>query len=582
MRGHTLKHPVKSSIRKKIVIGFIVFFCIPFLFFEIILFQSWLGTTRSIVIHQYETILNDEIGSLRQSIESVEKMNDYIYRDHLTDSVLFNKLTATSDGLVLRNDPYLNAVYTQLSNQFFSQFNDELEFSFLSMNGELIYRRSNRPGQVQFLNFMENYSQQPWFQHIVQNGPVKSVLSAHRSFFQPENPASYFSFARVIRSPFDLTPTGVSLLTVNASVFQKLLKTKSDNELIKTIVTDGQQNVMFTNDAANRFPVHSSHILKQTLEPYDWEINAYLSSERLSQSYLVSLIQNNALFVIASILLLAVIIWFFSRQLKPLYLLAEKMKKARDGEFHVKIGKYSTDELGMLGDIFNEMTTEIQRLFENQKREYQEKLYFQMKSLETQINPHFIYNMLDMIQCRVYEENPDKASDLIVSLSVIMRYTTTRPGEKVTCAEELKWMNDYIFLQQQLIGQRVDVRIEFEERVMSCKVHKLILQPIIENAFIHGFEHRRNQSELLIKGYEDDGMLVFEVRDNGQGFPEPVDLLLTRRNVDELKDWGIGLYVTAQRFLLQSDHAVIRLHSAPGTGTHIIMKQNCTTKMQIS
>lgn len=578
---NTIYHPIKSSLRKKMVIGFIVFISIPILFFEMVLFQSWLGTTRNIVVNQYETILNDSIASLMQNVVTIERMNDYLYRDYQTEPVLFEKLTSGSDGPTLRSDPYLNAVFTQLSRQFFSQADDEITFSFFSMDGDLIYQRSNSPGRAQFLSLVSNYKEEAWFQQVADNGPVNTVLPAHRSFFQLEDTSIYFSFGQVIRSPFDLLPAGISMLTVDASLFAKLLKSPSDNELIKTVVTSLDGRRVYTNDPEDHIPVHSSHIFHQQLDPYAWEVSAYLSSERLSQSYIVGMIRNNGLFVVANFVMLAAIIGFLTRQLKPLYVLADKMRKAKEGHFHVKIVQSSTDELGMLSEIFNEMTTEIKRLFENQQKDYQEKLAFQMKSLESQINPHFIYNMLDLIQSRVYEDNPDKASDLIVALSVIMRYTTTRPGEKVTCAEEIKWLRDYLFLQQQLFGERVDVRLDFDDRIMSCKVHKLILQPIIENAFIHGFEPGRSGNRLLIRGYREDGFLVFEVRDDGRGFAEPVDLHLTRDNVDGLKEWGTGLYVTAQRFLLQSDQASIHLQSVPGGGTSVVMKQFCMSETQI-
>ncbi|CAN7749495.1 sensor histidine kinase [Paenibacillus sp. LjRoot56] len=578
MRGSLYPSQIKSSLRKKIVIGFIVFITIPLLFFEIVLFRSWLSITRGIVVHQYETILGDSIQSLRQNLVSIEKMNDTIYRDYQSDNLLLDKLNLLSDNPSPINDSYVNAVFTQLSNQFFSQMKAQIMFTYLSMQGNIIYQRSNQSAQVHVSNFLSSYKEAPWFQQIKANGPINSVFSAHRSYFQEDDPSTYISFGQVIRSPIDLRPLGVSLITVNTSLFDQLLKSPSDNKLIKTVVTDAQETLIYTNDHTERFPVDASHIFKQTIQPYNWEVRAYLSSERLSRSYIVPLIQNNGLFVIANILMLAAIIGFVTRQLKPLYILADKMEKAKEGHFHVKIGKYSTDELGMLCDIFNDMTTEIQRLFENQKKEYQEKLYFQMKSLESQINPHFIYNMLDLIQCRVYEGDPDKSSDLIVALSVILRYTTTRPGEKVTCAEELKWLRDYIFLQSQLIGMRVDVQIEFEDQIMSFKVSKLILQPIIENAFIHGFEQINPNAKLLIKVYADAGRLCFEVRDNGQGFPGPIDLHLTRDNVDELKDWGTGLYVTAQRFLLQSHNGTIHLNSVPSKGTYVIMKQDYVTQ----
>lgn len=575
MRDLSSNPRLKTTLRKKIVLGFIVFVSIPILFFEIFLFRSWLSTTRDLVVHQYEVILGDSISTLQQKITSIEAMNDNIYRDYQTDAVFFNKLTSTSNGGALRNDPYLNTIFTQLSRQFYSQMDAELTFSFFSIEGDLIYQRSNTPEQAQYQNYLSNYKQEEWFQQVLEHGPENTIISGHHSFYNLSDTSTFISFAQVIRSPFTLESAGVSFLTIPASIFQKLLKSPSDNELIKTVVTNSNQNVLFTNDTYERIPIQSSQIVKQAFAPYGWEVKAYLSGEKLSQSYLVNMIQSNGLFVLVNLLLLVVIIGFLSRQLKPLYVLADRMKKAKEGHFLVKVGTYSTDELGMLCDVFNEMTTEIHRLFENQKKDYQDKLHFQLQSLESQINPHFIYNMLDLIQCRVYEEDPDKASELIVALSVIMRYMTTRPGEKVTCAEEVSWLKDYLFLQVQLIGEQVDVEVDFENQVLPYRVHKLILQPIIENAFIHGFSQSKKDNKLIIRAYETEGQLIFEVTDNGHGFKEPIDLILTGENVEELTNWGTGLYVTAQRFLLQSQDTRIELRSYPGVGTSVVMKQIC-------
>jgi sensor histidine kinase YesM len=573
-KRNAMKRSWRWTLRKKMILGFLVFFIIPFFIFEFILFRSWLNTTRDIVVNRYETILNEAIDDLMKTIDNAEKMNDFIYRDYQRDAALFGKLASDADGSALRNDPFVNDAFTRLSNQYFSQFDEELEFSFLTMGGQLIYQRANRPVRGQFLNFLSNYGDEPWFRQVVENGPYNSVLSGHFSFFRSDDEARYFTFAQVIRSPFDLQPAGVSLLTVNAAVFRLLLENPSDQEWIRVIVTDGQGRLMYANGSPEIQPEQAHHILRRRLTPYDWEITAYLNTERLTRSYSSDIVRSNGWFLLTGILLAGAIILFLTRQLKPLYLLADKMKKAKSNQFRVKIANRTDDEIGMLCDIFNDMTAEIRELFRRQHLEYQEKLQLQMKALELQINPHFIYNMLDLIQSRIYEEEPDRASELIVTLSNILRYTTTHPGEKVVFTEEIKWLNDYLMLSRQLHGRRVNVRIDFEDRVTRCRIHKLILQPLIENAFIHGFKRRADGCELLIRGYlEPGGMLCFEVRDNGQGFPEPVDLTVTRETAGVLKHWGTGLYVTAQRFLLQSEGAVITLRSVPEGGTQVIMKQ---------
>lgn len=565
-------YPIKVPLHRKIILVFIIVITIPLIAFESFLVQSWTSLTRSMMIKQYEVNLTYMVEELQNDITSIESMNDYIYQDFSANLLFFDKMAQRESYAFARNDAYLMAYLDTVGGQILRKYKEDLTFSFFNMDGALIYQKSNRVKST-FPDYSYSFYDEPWFQEILAKGPKNSIFFTHKSFFAQTDEADYISFGQVIRHPMDLRPVGVGLITINNTLFDNVLKGQAEEDLVHVKITNAEHKLLYSSVPLQQFSGDSAQILLHSLQPYQWNIEASVSQAKLTSLFLKPLIGNNIIFIIVTFLVLNVFVAYILYRLRPLHILADKMSKAKKGNFKVRVISSSSDEIGMLVDIFNDMTSEIEQLFNKKEEEYKQKLQFQLKSLETQITPHFIYNMLDLIRYKALNRDPMKVSEMIVALSKILRYTLHRPGELVAFEQERLWLEDYLFLQKQLYEGQVDITLMFTDEIDSIKVNKLILQPIIENAFIHGFESNRLQYRLAIKGYVEADALLLEVDDDGKGFPESLNAVVTSDNVEDLKNYGIGLYVTAQRFLLYAQDSSLEITSRPNKGTRVVFKK---------
>ncbi len=208
--------------------------------------------------------------------------------------------------------------------------------------------------------------------------------------------------------------------------------------------------------------------------------------------------------------------------IQPIYDLTAKMQQIEEGEIGVLIDNGRKDEIGVLFRSFNKMSNKINYLV---NRVYKEQLAFknsEIRALQAQINPHFLYNTLEIINWSARLEGADEVAEMIEALGGIMEINIDRKDERfLTVKEELKYTNHYIFLIKKRFGDKIQFKQDIEEGVMDRKVPRLILQPIIENAIEHGIEPV-GRGSVIVKMYTEEEVLIIEISDTGQGIREDV------------------------------------------------------------
>lgn len=186
------------------------------------------------------------------------------------------------------------------------------------------------------------------------------------------------------------------------------------------------------------------------------------------------------------------------------------------------------DEIGNLAGEFSQMAVKIDELI---NEVYKEKLIkmdmivkqreAELNALQSQINPHFLFNTLDSIRMHSMVDEKEKVSTMLTSLSKLFRYSINRGDEIVTIASELANVRDYIEIHKIRYGDLIAYRVDMPEPLLNCRVPKLILQPVIENAFIHGLKNKRGALSLEVKGEADEnGNVSIIVCDDGCGIDE--------------------------------------------------------------
>ncbi|MDD9268133.1 sensor histidine kinase [Paenibacillus sp. GCM10023248] len=222
--------------------------------------------------------------------------------------------------------------------------------------------------------------------------------------------------------------------------------------------------------------------------------------------------------VVVSLVLAIVISWIVYRGISsPLRKLAYGMKQLRTGNFTIQLEDQRVDELGYVIESFN-------RMAENQKlliRDHYEKQLLlskmELKFLQSQINPHFLYNTLDSIYWTAKNYEADEISEMVLNLSKFFRLSLNKGNETFSVAETIMHLTYYIKVQQLRFLDHFSVRYEIAEESKPYHVLKLLLQPLVENAVLHGLEKMSTGGELVISSYLQGHLLVLEVSDNGVG-----------------------------------------------------------------
>ncbi|MDY4670017.1 MAG: histidine kinase [Oliverpabstia sp.] len=231
--------------------------------------------------------------------------------------------------------------------------------------------------------------------------------------------------------------------------------------------------------------------------------------------------------ILAGFLCMLIAIWFSGQIDGEVQPILYAMKKADKGDLKVQITVRGNDEFAWISQRFNEMIAQIRISNEQEKDALVRKKNAEIKSLEAQINPHFIYNTLDAINWVALERKEYTISRMLTSLATILRYSIHKSNEIVTVRNELEYLKKYVYLQQQRFDYSFLCMIDVEEEVLEYKIHKLLIQPLLENTLVHGFPGNTGMDEIAIRIHdmEDGRMLQIIVEDNGVGMaPEMVEI----------------------------------------------------------
>lgn len=202
---------------------------------------------------------------------------------------------------------------------------------------------------------------------------------------------------------------------------------------------------------------------------------------------------------------------------RPISRLCSFMEKAESGDFSMRFQSRHRDEIGMLGISFNHMMEKIDSLINELYVEKQTRLEAQLKILQEQIKPHFLYNTLDTISWLAREHGANDVVQLVDALTSMFRVGLSSGRDYIVLREEKKHVMNYLYIQKVRYGERLQYEIEIPEEYDEVMVPKLILQPLVENAIYHGIKLKRGNGNIYICAWATEDKLYLCVKDNGAG-----------------------------------------------------------------
>lgn len=252
------------------------------------------------------------------------------------------------------------------------------------------------------------------------------------------------------------------------------------------------------------------------------------------------------------------------------------MEMAGKGDLSVRINTNAKMpiEVERIATQFNTTLGKLKAANEKEKEAGEKQKNAEIRALEAQINPHFLYNTLDTINWMAIDKDDFEISNAIASLANILRYAIDNSNGIVKVRNEVEWLKNYIFLQQTRLKNTFKCDIHVAPEIYEINIHKLLLQPFIENAILHGFEGVKRTHLLAIHMRQKDDSIEIIIHDNGKGIEAAVVEEINKgifNNKNEKSHIGMKNAIT-RIHMYYGNAAEVLIHSVEGEGTEVIMK----------
>ncbi|GIM46697.1 hypothetical protein DNHGIG_22460 [Collibacillus ludicampi] len=384
---------------------------------------------------------------------------------------------------------------------------------------------------------------------------------------------------------------------------------RSDNQLalanlrhmIETFIQEENRTLQAIMNKQNEYTIHfeeaekvSGYIREQSQKLLMIELDAY---HPIFQTIVQSNLQLNrigiGIFFVSTILSILFAVWFSKGITDPIHRLVKAANRISRGELEfidMDFKITAKDEVGRLADAFQRMQRNIHDLVieiqhkANIEKELKEQALkhaevdrmikeLELKTLQSQINPHFLFNTLNSLAKLAYIEGAEQTSELTTSVANLLRYNLRKLDRPVTLREEVQHVKEYLAIQKARFRDRVTYEIDIDERFLDVLIPSLTLQPIVENAFIHGIESLEQGARIRLVVTGGDDKVEMRVEDNGIGMEEDVvNRLLTDVEIQKRHghSTGLGLQNVWKRLqLFYQQEPFIRIVSKRGMGTSV-------------
>jgi two-component system sensor histidine kinase YesM len=343
---------------------------------------------------------------------------------------------------------------------------------------------------------------------------------------------------------------------------QQLIYSNLKHEMIDEVMTS-RTNSFTTSEGKNSrmYTINSSQNTGWRIVGVTY-VDELVSNKKDIQTYII--LWGLGLIVVAVMLS----VFLSLRISRPIKQLEASMKEVEKGNFDIQVDIEGSNEIGQLSKRFNRMTGEIKELMVQNVNEQELKRKSEMKALQAQINPHFLYNTLDSIIWMAEGKKSEEVVVMVAALAKLFRLSISKGQEIITIANEIEHIKSYLTIQKMRYKDKLDFEIDVDEQILSNKVIKIILQPLVENSIYHGIKNNTSVGVVRITGKLVNNRVLLQVFDNGIGMTEEQLRNLFQPTEKSLTGNGIGVNNVNQRIqLYYGEQYGITYESKLGEGT---------------
>lgn len=567
----------KSSIKRKLALFYIGIIIIFVLAFQVTNHYFSYKALESQAIRYAGLILKNINSEVDRTIYELDKLS----RLALSDPKLLNILK--EDQLSGEEENYLLTFIENLVN-----FRTDIQKVYITN-----FKKINIVSGVnRYVPETYKMEEESWYNDFIKSKDVYRIIPP---YYSDVDSVVLFSVIRKIRTSFIEEPVGLIKIDVTEGTLNEIFsrsELSKEHLLIFSESSDlifdiGGQNYEYEvgNVVSKIKADRGYYYFKTNKDKYILNYNKsqytnWVTSIIISENTLLKEIRFNKFVSYISIILFSLLvlvsgIGITSSISNGINKLLIGMNRLELGDFDVRVVVNTKDELTVLSKGFNEMASKMQNLIKANTEIWLKKREAEMKVLQNQINPHFLYNTLDTIRMKAFINKNDEAAKMIEEFSNMLRYTSKNGSEFITLAQEIDYVDKYIQLQNKIYKQKILLVKDIDPSLMEARVPKFIIQPLIENSIFHGLESLKINRKINISAIRLSEKWIIGVEDNGIGITD--SKLETIR--EELNNYEDSF---SQNIGLKNIHSRLRLYYGNDYGISINSIKNRYTKVTLN
>jgi len=528
-------------------------------------------------------------GNIDKQMRLCEKLSDWIFVNRRIETALIRDYSSNMTQYDREIPPIQRLINDYLSS---SSVGNYIVFLYIRGNNGVILKSSNPDA-----DWLEDFTNNPWFTEGLEAGGrvvwpgifSNPALYRSTSFIMPLTRPVIFADTRI--------PIGWQAFAFSPELVGDVFQDYRMDQDRSIILIDKNNRIVFHRDKSLEGTVldydfldrlHASEsgnfltTLNSKAQLVTYRQSAYSGMTMLMIHSLTALDrQTHIILVMVVIIFLLTVIMFFlltyylsNRLTKPLAAILERLKDVSAGVFTMDNSITGSDEMGLIGQGINEMTHRIGILMEELIRREHEKFLLEYRVLMKQINPHFIYNVLNSIKVMADIQKIEGISSMASALGTLLKEISKGTAEQITIRKELELLEKYLYIQKIRRQGLLMVQYHIEdESILDCLIPRFSLQPLAENAINHGLDRCSRMGELDFSiDAEGDGVVIV-IRDNGIGIPpDAIPGLLSGEETEDGDITHVGLRNVDRRIKLFFGSGGLALESVEGEYTRVYVR----------
>ncbi len=507
--------------------------------------------------------------SLQYTYQLVQQISNDIdsyikYMQDISQMVTYNndvKEYLSRKSVVTAQQVFTKSRIAEQLNSITLARNDITYVAVLGKDGRYVLNKEDL-----LLNKYVDPKKENWYIEALEADGLPVISSSHVQNIFKDTYTYVVSLSRALKDKDTGEISGVILVDLNYNKIRDLCSNISLGKRGYIFIVDDNGDIVYHPQQQLIYSALKYEYIKEALasEEGNFTVNdgnnsriytvkeaGYADWKIVGVTYVDELVLNGA-DIQTYYILVAIIFLFISTLLasylalrisRPIKALESSMKEIEKGNFNTKVALDTRDEIGQFAKNFAIMTKRIKALMAQISKDYELKRKYELKVLQDQINPHFLYNTLDSIIWMSEMGNNEEVVLMTSSLAKLLRISLSKGSELITIEDEIKYIESYLTIQKMRYKDKMCYDLDISPEILKKRTLKLILQPIVENAIYHGIKNKDDGGNIKIKGFlsEDKENIILQVIDTGVGISEEDLRNIFDRKHNSGKSSGLGI-----------------------------------------